>query len=149
MKKLTSIFFMGLATALAVLAVLTMFLPFLEVNGSVVSAASVFWSSGARTIKGAWPSFVGFMLILASAIALLVLSLPFVQPSAKVEKIVLISLLSALTLGFILVALTAVFYSSFNPVEVSHIVLYPGYYIFMILTLCSIGSTLRALVLDW
>ena len=149
MKKLSSVFYMGVGVAISLLAVLTMHLPFLQVDGSIVSASSIFWSSGAGTIKGAWPAFVGFMLILASAIALLILALPYVQPSAKVEKIVLISVLTFQIVGAILVLFVGVIYSSMNPIEVSTVSLCPGWFIFLVLMLLDLGCSVMALVLDW
>ncbi len=149
MKKLTSVFYMYFGAGCAIFAVLMMFTPFLKVDGSVVNATKVFWNSGANTISGAWMSFVGFMLVLISGLVLFVLALPFSQPSAKVEKIVLISSLALLVIGLILVGGIALFYGSMNPVEVSSIVLYPGYYLFLVAAVLAIACNLMALVLDW
>ena len=149
MKKLSSVFYMYFGAGSAMLAVLAMFLPCVSVDGTIKQAAACFWNSGAGNIHGAWVSFIGFMLVLLAGLALFVLALPFMQPTAKQEKLLLISSLALFVVGGFLVILLPVFYQSANPVFVSSVVPYPGLYIFLFLDLITIACNVMALVLDW
>ena len=149
MKRLSSVFYMYFGAGASVFAVLCMFLPCVSVDGTIKQAAACFWNSGAGNIQGAWMTFIGFMFVLVSALMLFILALPFVQPTAKQEKVILISSLCLLFIGGLLVTLLPVFYQILNPVKVSGIIPYPGLYIFLFLDLVSIACSVMALKLDW
>ena len=149
MKKLSSVFYMYFGAVTGLIAVLLMNAPFLTADGTTKRATNLFWNSGANSIHGFWPAFMGFMFILVAAIALIVLGLPVIQPSAKIEKIVLISIIGALVVGTILIAIAPGVYASLNPIEISSTTLQPGYFIFLVFALLTIAASVVALVKDW
>ena len=149
MKKLSSVFYMWIGLALGVIAVLMMFIPFAVYDGgTVIAARHMFWGLG--TEGGAWPAFVGYMLILVGAIAMGVMALPFIQPTIKAEKIVLISSGSLILLGTILACLVTVlyplmggtYYANFN-------YFHAGFYLTLVFGLGAVAMDVIALVLDW
>lgn len=150
MKKLSSVFYMWFGFGSAIVSVLAMFLPFLIVNNDIRQATYFFFDGPLGLSLGAWPSFVGFMLILVAGLALGVMALPFLVPSAKLEKIVLISAVALLVVGIVLVSLTGVLYEYLNPTDV-FIFEYnqAGYYISLIGAALASASGVVALVLDW
>ena len=144
---------MWMAFAVGVIAVLAMFAPTMFNNDTgIESASAYFWNYG-DSIKGAWPAFVGYMLILAASLASAVIALPFVQPSAKVEKIVLISSIVALGIGLVAVGLLQVEYSLMNSGNVGYtlndLVYYPGWYITIVFGAIALAMDVIAVKLDW
>lgn len=150
-SKLSSVFYMWLAFALGLIAVLFMFTPVM-VNEDLkdVAATSIFWNDGIR--NGAWPAFIGYMLILAGTIASAVIALPIVQPSAKVEKIVLISAIACMVIGLVGVGLAQIEYSKFNTgfeFSLDRLKYLWGWYVTMIAGTIAVGMDCVALALDW
>ena len=151
-SKLSSTFYKWFAFGLGIVSVLAMFLPFMTNEDlAVKDAPSFFWDIG--TIKGAWPSFVGFMLILAGSIAIGVLATPFFNFKEKVEKIVLISSLAAMFVGVILVIFLQGMYSGFNGGktgwQLSDFTYQAGFYISVFAGVGAIGMGGVAVALDW
>lgn len=151
-KKLSSVFYMWFAFGLGIISVLVMFAPFMTNEyGDVTSANGFFWNDGPT--NGAWPVFVGFMLILVSAIASGVIALPFIQISEKLEKIILISSISAFVVGAIMIGLLPVMYSSLNGAkvgfELSDFTLLGGWYVSLITAVAAAVFNVIALKLDW
>ena len=149
MKNLSSVFYMWVGLGLGVLAVLMMFVPFASYDaGTIIAARHMFWSLGES--GGAWPAFVGYMLILVGALMMGVMAMPFIQPTIKAEKIVLISSAAAILLGAILVGLAPVEYqllggTFYNNFDYFHV----GFYLTMVFSLGAIAMDVVALVLDW
>jgi len=151
-SKLSSTFYKWFAFGLGIVSVLAMFLPFMTNEDlAVKDAPSFFWDIG--TIKGAWPAFVGFMLILAGSIAIGVLATPFFNFKEKVEKIVLISSLAAMFVGVILVIFLQGMYSGFNGGktgwQLSDFTYQAGFYISVFAGVGAIGMGGVAVALDW
>ena len=149
MKRLSSVFYMWIGLGLGVLAVFMMFVPFVSYDGGTTLAARhLFWGLGQS--GGAWPAFVGYMLILVGALMTGVMALPFIQPSIKAEKIVLISSAALILVGVILVGLITVEYSLAGGMFYSHVDYFlPGFYLTIVFSAGAIAMDVIALVLDW
>ena len=149
MKKfnLSSVVFMWIGFAAAIIATLCMFFPFISINGGRTMGAAIFWN-GDHVSTGVWSLFIGFMLILIAGIALGVLALPFVQISEGFEKKALISIISALSIGFILALVSGFILKASNPSEVFEWYYHAGFYICEVLTLGTIACGAVALELD-
>ena len=148
MNKLSSVFYMLFGLGFAVLAVLMMFVPMASLsNGYIVSGAQMFWGKGVN--GGAWPAFVGYMLILVGGLTMGVMALPFIQPSTKTEKIVLISAGAAIFIGAVLVGLIFVEYSANNGYYKNLDYFHAGYYLTLAFSAIALASDVVALVLDW
>ena len=149
MKNLSSVFYMWVGLGLGILSVFMMFVPFAVYDGgTVIAARHMFWGLGES--GGAWPAFVGYMLILVGALMMGVMALPFIQPTIKGEKIVLISSAAAILVGAILVGLITVEYpllggTFYNNFDYFHV----GFYLTMVFSLGAIAMDVVALVLDW
>lgn len=150
-EKLSSVFYMWVAFALGVIAVLFLFTPvLLDEYDCYVNATSIFWNDGIH--NGAWPAFIGYMLILVGAIASAIIALPIVQPSAKVEKIVLISSIGCMVVGLIAVGLLQVEYSALNDgieFELDNLKYLWGWYVTMGCGVVAVGMDCVALKMDW
>ena len=116
MRKLNSVWFMGFSVVLGLLATLMMVVPLFKAGGTVYNCNNAFFDSGSGLLgyKGAWPSFIGFMLIVVTTIAVFIISLPVVNISFKTEKIVLIGGSVLEVIGLILIMLITVFWNGFN-----------------------------------
>ena len=149
MKKLSSVFYMWFGLGLGVLAVLMMFVPFASYDsGTTIAARHLFWGVGQS--GGAWPAFVGYMLILLGALMTGLLALPFIQPTIKAEKIVLISSIALILVGVILVGLITVEYSLLGGTFYSNLDYFlAGFYLTIFFSLGAIAMNVIALVLDW
>lgn len=149
MKKLSSVFYMWIGFAAGILAVLMMFLPCLAFNSgnTIVSAKDLFWGEG--TAGGAWPAFVGYMLILFGSLITGILALPFIQPTVKAEKIVLISSAICLLAGAVLVGLIKVEYFANNGYYRYFSYYAAGYFITLSLAAITFICDIIALMLDW
>lgn len=150
MKKLSSTFYMWFGFGVAMAAVLAMFLPCLKTI-DVEQACSLFWNKPYQ-YNGAWPSFVGYMLILLGGIAMGVIAFPTLEISAETEKIVLISAGVAILLGTILALLEGPFLAMMNPnsgTRFVNIVYYPGMYITGVLGVGAVAFDVVAVKLDW
>lgn len=100
--KLNSVIFMSIGCVIAIIAVLLMFAPGLEIINGVYSSADFFWNKdGANLSVGAWPIFVGYMLMLVGGLILGAIALPVVKISSKLEKVLLIIAILALLIGSI------------------------------------------------
>mgnify|MGYP003292534946 CR=1 FL=1 len=155
-EKLSSVFYMWVAFACGVLAVLFMFAPVMTNEYTTyVNATQLFWNDSidyTPSVYGAWPSFVGYMLILVGAIASGVVALPIIQPSAKVEKIVLISSIACMVVGLVAVGLLQVIYSGFNSgvmFGIDRLTYLWGWYVTMSLGVIAVAMDCVALKLDW
>lgn len=149
MKNLSSVFYMWIGLGLGLLSVLMMFVPFAVYDGgTIIAARHMFWSLGES--GGAWPAFVGYMLILVGALMTGVMALPFIQPTIKAEKIVLISSAIAIFVGAILVGLVTVEYPLLGGTFYAHLdYFHAGFYLTMIFAIGAIAMDVIALVLDW
>lgn len=149
MSKLSSTFYKWLAFGLGIIAVLAMFLPFMtDEYLADRNATSFFWDVGSD--KGAWPTFVGFMLILAGALVTGVLATPFVELSEKSEKIVSISAAVAMGIGVILVGFLQVMYAGFNGFKtgwtLADFTYLAGFYISVIAGALATGASVVAII---
>ena len=147
-KQLSSVFFMWMGFAFAILAVLSMFLPFMTVDSDIVAIKSFFFNDSAGIVKGAWPCFMGYMFILLGGLAMGVMGLSVIQPSAKVEKIVLISAGALILVGMILALLFKPIYLGLNPESDLGDPLV-GFYFTLFLGLAAIGMDVTAIIFDW
>lgn len=149
MKKLSSVFYMWIGLGLSVLAVLMMFVPFASFDGgTTVAARHLFWSEG--TEGGAWPAFIGYMLILAGGIALGIIALPFIQISTKVEKAVLFTSGAFILVGAVLSCLITVEYSAMGGTFYGNFDYFlPGFYLTLFFSLGALAMDAIALILDW
>ena len=147
MKKLSSVFYMWVGLASGLIAVLMMFVPVACYSGTTLSASQMFWGNGYN--GGAWPAFVGYMLILVGAIMMGVIALPFMEPSIRAEKIVLISAGALILIGTILVGLITVEYAANNGIYQYLDYLAAGFYLSLFFSLVSLACDVVALVLDW
>ena len=147
MKKLSSVFYMWVGLGFGLLAVLMMFVPVAQLAGSIVSSKELFF--GNEVYGGAWPSFVGYMMILIGALMMGIMALPMIQPSAQTEKIVLISAGVLLLVGGVLVGLIHVLYEAnggFAPYLDNYCA---GYFLALSFTGIALAMDVIALVLDW
>ncbi|HKM10088.1 MAG TPA: hypothetical protein VJY86_00555 [Bacilli bacterium] len=155
MKKLSSVFYMWFGFGSAIVSVLAMFLPFITMDSGIKPATFFFFDGPGGLTLGAWPAFIGFMLILLAGLALGVMGLPFFVPTAKVEKIVLISSLVSLVIGLALVASIGALYVYLNTEYIAHpsspIIIYyhAGYYISLLGAALAAVANFIALKLDW
>jgi len=151
MKKLSSAFFMWFGFGLAIAAVLAMFLPCIEVT-NVEMACARFWDvTGSMQNKGAWPSFIGYMLILVGGLTMGVIAFPSLEIEAKTEKIVLISAGAAILVGTILALLEGPFLMAMNPKDskFKDIIYHTGMYITGVFGVAAVVMDAIALKLDW
>lgn len=146
MKKtqLSSTVFMWITFGLGIVGILMMFVPCVYIDAKPTSATNIFFSVGNEV--GAWPSFIGYMLLVAGTLATGFVALPMFQPSRKLEMILLVSATASIIVGTILVMLMGVFYSSFNG---KFAALLAGPYITLGLSVCSIAANVYAIRLDW
>lgn len=149
MKKLSSVFYMIIGLVLGLLAVLMELVPFASYDsGTVVAARHLFWGIG--TEGGAWPAFVGYMLILLGSLMMGFMALPFIQPSIKTEKIVLISAAALILVGLILACLITVEYPSLGGTYYGIFDYFlAGFYLTIVFSLGAIAMDIIALRLDW
>ena len=140
---------MWVGLGLGIFSVLMMFVPFAVYDGgTIIAAQHMFWAFGQS--GGAWPAFVGYMLILVGALMMGVMALPFIQPTIKAEKIVLISSACAILVGLILVGLISVEYQALGGTLYSHLdYFHAGFYLTIVFGLGAIAMDIIALVLDW
>ena len=112
--NMSSVVFMWIGFGLAVVAVLMMFVPGIEYLHISASKDIFFNVAGGDThanLHGAWPVFMGYMLLVLGGLILAVLGLPFInKDGGKAEKIALLSAGIALLAGTVLVFLTKVIY---------------------------------------
>lgn len=147
-KQLSSVFYMWMGFAFAIIAVLSMFLPFITVDTDTVAIKSFFFNDNAGLVKGAWPCFMGYMFILVGGLAMGVMGLSIIQPSAKVEKIVLISAGALILVGTILALLFKPIYLGLNPEsDVGDPLV--GFYFTLVFGAAAVGMDATAIVLDW
>ena len=147
MKKLSSVFYMWVGLGFGLLAVLMMFVPVANVNGSIVASKDLFFGSG--VYGGAWPSFVGYMFILVGALMMGVMALPFIQPSSSTEKIVLISAGGLILVGAVLVGLIHVLHTAMNGFYQYLDNYCAGYFLALSFAAIALAADAMALALDW
>lgn len=110
-RQVSSVLFMWLSVLFGVIAVLLMFAPSLKMmNGTIYSAQALFWDSQVGDRVGVWTTFVGYMLVLVSVIITLVIALPQVSLSYRMEKILLIICIVISLVGAGLIGLNQLFY---------------------------------------
>ena len=149
-NKLDSVVFMWIGFALAILAVLMMFVPVYKIEGQIYNAVNGFF--GSYTEVGSWPTFVGYMLILVGGLLTAYVALPFFEPSYSGEKLLLIIASVLEAVGIALVMCAVVWYCLLNgqPELITHSGYYPlaGAYITGSLSLLAIACNAYALHLD-
>ena len=152
-NKLDSVVFMWISFGLTLLAVLMMFVPAFIAEGQTYNAISGFFNSESGTYKGAWPAFIGYMLILAGGLATGVLALPTIQPSYGAEKLTLLIASVLEAIGIFLVMMCVVWWCLLNYGNVDYVThsgyhLHAGSYICGSLSILAILCNIRALFLD-
>ena len=152
-EKLNSVIFMWIGVFIAIVAVLLMFAPGLVVSARTYSSAVLFWNRpGAAFPNGAWPVFVGYMLILVGALIMGIIALPIVTIQVKAEKICLISAISAIAIGAILIMCIRPILVGCNPNSAALANLIdckPAPYIAGVFALLAAGCGGAALAYDW
>ena len=150
--RFDSVVFMWISFALVVIAVLMMFVPLYSAEGQIFSATHNGGFFGNALHQGAWPSFIGYMLILVGGIMTAVLGLPMSQPSYEGEKLTLIIASALEFLGIALVMTCVVWYCLINgqPELITHsgYTVLAGSYITSGLTVLAILCNVRAILLD-
>lgn len=150
--KLDSVVYMWISFGLIVVAVLMMFVPLYTAEGVVFSATHNGGFFGNALHEGAWPSFIGYMLILVGGLITGVLALPFVEPSYEGEKLVLVVASILEFIGAALVMTCVVWYCLLNgqPELITHSGYYiqAGSYITMSFSVLAIACNVRAIILD-
>lgn len=150
MKKtqLSSVVFMWITFALGIVGILMMFVPCLYINAVPTAASSIFFPVGTR--GGAWPSFIGYLLIGLGSLLTAFVALPFFQPSRGLEMKLLFTATGLIFVGAILVMLLKVFYAAANSWSTYPLyTLLAGPYITMGLSVFAIASNIYAIKLDW
>ena len=151
-EKFDSVVYMWISFGLIVVAVLMMFVPLYTAEGVVFSATHNGGFFGNALHEGAWPSFIGYMLILVGGIITGVLALPFIQPSYQGEKLVLIAASAIECIGIALVMTCVVWYCLLNghPELITHAgyTVHAGSYITTGLTILAVACNTRAILLD-
>ena len=115
--QVSSVVFMWFSVVLSLIALLMMFVPQIHYFGRDYAATynNLFFngkiSSGSIYSIGAWPSFVGYILIAIAVVVIFVLALPTFQPSFETEKIMLFGGIGLNTLGSLLVWFTLIWYA--------------------------------------
>ena len=154
-ETLSSVWYMGFAFLFGLIAMLMMFAPAFYntcVGFRPYAATEVFFDAAGGLVKGAWPAFLGYMLVTLGFVATGIIALPIIRPSAKLEKVILIGSVICEFAGLILVSLILVEYNGFNNVasEIAAKSYLKGgtisFIVFDILTMCS---TAMAALLDW
>lgn len=148
-EKLNSVVFLWIGLALAVVTMIMIAVPAIDFQG-VKNSAAVFWDT--MGMKGNWPLFVGYMAILVGGILMGVMALSFVQPSALVEKIILITAGVLLIVGIVLLSSSREIFFALNEIPSSMYKIYdplPGPYIGAGLAGLALIADGVALALDW
>ena len=150
--RLDSVVYMWISFGLILIAVLVMFVPLYAAEGQVFSATNNGGFFGNAVHEGAWPSFIGYMLILVGGLATGVLALPMIEPSYQLEKLVLIIASALEFLGVGLVMTSVVWYCILNgqPELITHSGYYlmAGSYITLSFATLAICCNARAIFLD-
>ena len=152
MKRLSSVRFMAFSVVLGLLSLLMMFVPLFKAGGTVYNATTGFFDSGSGIAgtNGAWPAFVGFMLILVSTAAVFIISLP-IKISFGVEKLVLIGGSILDLIGLVLIMLITVEWCGINNWIMSPsngAWLYPGSYLASFFALLAVCCNVQAYRLE-
>lgn len=148
--KISSVVFLWIGAGLAIIAMIMIGVPAIEVDGTK-NSGQIFWDF-VPTFKGVWPMFVGYMLVLVAGLLMAVIAIPTFQPSASVEKIVLIIAGAMLVLGIVLICLFKVVFVAINGWASGYsdvLSLYPGPFIAAGLAFLALGCDITALALDW
>lgn len=145
-ETLSSVWYMGFAVVFGLIAMFMMFAPNFYFSGKVYSGVETFFPN---IFNGAWPAFLGYMLVTLGFVATGLMALPIVKPSAKVEKVVLIGSIICELVGLFLVAFIMNEYLGFNNFASSTAYLKGGVISFIVFDSLTICSTLMAAVLDW
>ena len=143
--KLDSVVYMWISFGLIFLATLMMFVPTFVAQSQPYNIVTSF--------EFAWPSFIGYMLILVGGLATGVLALPTVQPSYGGEKLVLLISSVLEVIGVTLVMLAVVWWCLLNYGNADYVThsgyyLHAGSYITASLSALAIACNVRALILD-
>lgn len=151
-KVITSETMMLIGFLFAVLAISMMFVP--AIDGKIInSSVDIFFDRPGADIRvGVWPVFVGYMLITLGGIILLIMALPFVKPTLKLEKAILIITIILLTAGAVLCFITynlVIIMNNFSSGLQNVYSPLAGPYLAGIFSLISAGCTVWALKLDW
>ncbi len=154
-RRVTSVTIMIICIVLLFLAALCMFFPnIITPRGGTPSAADIFWPGSKKAYdvnyNGIWPVFIGYMFIFLCGVGTLIIALPVIQITYKLEKILLITFTALEVVGAILVALINVFYCGLNDymAQLMDTEFYWGAYLAVIFTLVAAGLNIFALYLD-
>ncbi|MCD8195105.1 MAG: hypothetical protein LUD22_02245 [Coprobacillus sp.] len=153
-SRVTSVTIMIISIVLLMIASLAMFFPNIKTAaGASPSAADIFWPNSKNQpvgFIGIWPVFIGYMFIFLCGVGTLVLALPVIHLSYKLEKTLLITFTALEVVGAILVALINVFYCSINGfmAQLMDTTFYWGAYLAVFCTLIAAGLNIYAIYLD-
>lgn len=152
--QLSSAVFLWIAFGLGVIAVLMMFVPLASVGGDPLNCTKLFFDQGASIARsrGAWPAFIGFMLILLATLISGLVAFPTFQPSIQLEKALLVISTILFLVGTALEMLVVVWWCLINEcpdcITKPGYHLYPGSYIAGVFSIIAAGLNIGALKLD-
>lgn len=150
--KLNSVMFLWIGFGLAIVTMIMIAIPAIEIPIlGIKNSAEIFWDQSPG-MKGNWPLFVGYLAILLGGLMMGFTALSFVQPSALVEKIILIAAGVLFVLGIVLLASFKEIYMSMNDITGTAQKLvdaHPGPYIGAGLAGGALVADAVALALDW
>ncbi len=134
------------------LAVIMMFFPNIICHSlprDVYAAFRIFFNNQAQAgFKGAWPVFVGYMLLLACAILTLFMALPFWQYDYKTERILFITLTVCELVGAALIGLINVWLFAMNDIPLEQMIMHVGPYAVMALSVVCAAFNIWCIQLD-
>ena len=148
--KLSSAVFLWIGAGLVLIAMIMIVVPALDIQG-IKNSGELFWNQ-TGLYDGVWPMFVGYMLVLVAGLLMAVIAIPTFQPSAGVEKIILIIAGAMLVIGIVLICLFKVMFVAINGWASGYgdvLTLYPGPFIAAALAFLALGCDVTALALDW
>lgn len=151
-NRLSSVVFMWIGFASAIIATLMMFVPLYSIGGQIHTVIVNGGFFGNVSENGAWPTFIGFMLILIGGLLTGFLALPSIQPTYSFEKLLLIISSILEIVGIVLVMCCVIWWCLLNgqPSLISHYGYYPkaGSYVASGLALVTVACNLYAIKLD-
>lgn len=150
-KEINSVGLMWIGILCSALAILMMFVPSISlINGKIYNSSQIFFDSVGKDINGAWPTFVGYMMIVVSLIPVVVIAVPSVNISINVEKIILIGASVVMVVGSVIIMLNQLWFSLINDMIDSFTKLntLPGPYLTLLFSLLSSGLYIFALKKD-
>lgn len=150
-EKFNSVVFMWISVVLGAVALLMMFVPALKTLGPVYSSVDIFWGNKTQVSESVYPVFIGYMFILLASLMTLVIALPFIKVSLKIEAATLISSCVLFAAGAFIIFFLKPITMHMNGIVDSmrqFYVQYPGPYLAGSFALLAACSTVIALKYD-